>query len=157
MTRDGPPPRVFIDGEEVADVYRRFADVLLTREPAIEISGASGVPLMLAMARGRDWTGHVPGPRGLPGGYPVRLQAGEIDLDLPAPLTRDEAIAWNLRYEQESGLVVGADRRATYTGILHERLAALSPDLAAGFHVSDIADVYRAMSDLRSRLERTSP
>ena len=51
-TRGGPAPRVFIDGEEVADVYRRFADVLLTREPAIEISGASGVPLMLAMADG---------------------------------------------------------------------------------------------------------
>ena len=64
-TRGGPAPRVFIDGAEVADVYRRFADVVLTREPAIEISGASGVPLMLAMAAGRDWSGHVPGPRGL--------------------------------------------------------------------------------------------
>ena len=40
--------------------------------------------------------------------------------------------------------MVGADRRATYTGILRERLAALSPDLAAGFHVGDIEDVYRA-------------
>jgi hypothetical protein len=156
-TRRGPPPRVFIDGEEVADVYRRFADVQLTREPAIEISGASGVPLMLAMASGRDWSGHVPGPRGLPGGYPVRLQAGEIHLDLPPSLTRDEAIAWNLRYEQESGLVVGPDGRATYTGILRDRLAALSPDLAAGFHVAAIADVHRQMSDLRSRLEHASP
>ena len=88
-TRGGPSPRVWIDGAEVADVYRRFADVQLTREPAIEISGASGVPLMLAMAQGRDWSGHVPGPRGLPGGYPVRLAAGEIDLDLPAALTRE--------------------------------------------------------------------
>ena len=50
-TRDGPSARVWIDGEEIADVYRRFADVQLTREPAIEISGASGVPLMLAMAQ----------------------------------------------------------------------------------------------------------
>ena len=49
--RSGRPPRVWIDDEEVADVYRRFADVQLTREPAIEISGASGVPLMLAMAQ----------------------------------------------------------------------------------------------------------
>jgi hypothetical protein len=156
-TRGGPAPRVFIDGAEVADVYRRFADVLLTREPAIEISGASGVPLMLAMASGRDWAGHVPGPRGLPGGYPVRLKAGEIDLDLPAAVERGEAIAWNLRYEQESGLVVGADGRATYTGALRDRLAAFSPALAAGFRVADLEDVYRHMSDLRSRLERTSP
>ena len=152
-TRSGPAPRVFIDGAEVADVYRRFADVVLTREPAIEISGASGVPLMLAMANGRDWSGHVPGPRGLPGGYPVRLTAGEIVLDLPPSLTRDAAIAWNLRYEQESGLVVGPDGRATYTGTLRERLAAFSPDLAAGFHVGNLDDVSRATNALRAKLE----
>jgi hypothetical protein len=155
-TRGGRTPRVWIDDHEVADVYARFAQVQLTREPAIEISGASGVPLMLAMAQGQDWSGHVPGPRGLPGGYPVRLNAGEIDLDLPTSLTRSEAIAWNLRYEEESGLVVGPDGRAVYTGILRERLAALSPALAGGFHVRDIADVYRAMNDLRSRLERST-
>ena len=155
--RGGPSARVWIDGAEVADVYRRFADVQLTREPAIEISGASGVPLMLAMAQGRDWSGHVPGPRGLPGGYPVKFAAGEIDLDLPAPLTRAEAVAWNLHYEQESGLVVGADGRATYTGTLRERLAAFSPALAAGFPVGEIEEVCRDMNDLRSRLERRSP
>jgi hypothetical protein len=152
-TRGGRSARAWIDGDEVADVYHRFADVQLTREPAIEISGASGVPLMLAMAYGRDWDGHVPGPRGLPGGYPVRLAAGELDLDLPPSLTRGEAIAWNLRYEEESGLVIGADGRATYTGILRERLAAVSPDLADGFHVGEIEDVYREMNALRTRLE----
>jgi hypothetical protein len=155
-TRGGRSARVWIDGEEVADVYRRFAHVQLTREPAIEISGASGVPPMLAMAYGRDWRGHVPGPRGLPGGYPVRLAAGELDLDLPTALTRSEAVAWNLRYEEESGLVVGPHGRATYTGTLRERLAAISPDLAGGFHVGDIEDVYRDMNALRARLERQS-
>jgi hypothetical protein len=131
-TRSGPVARVWIDGEEVGDVYRRFAGVRLTREPAIEISGASGVPLMLAMASGRNWSGHAPGPRGLPGGYPVKLEAGEVDLDLPPSLTRNEAIAWNLR----------------------ERLAAFSPGLAGGFHVDDLEEVHRDMSALRARLER---
>jgi len=152
-TRGGPSARVWIDDHEVTDVYARFAKVQLTREPAIEISGASGVPLMLAMAQGHDWIGHVPGPRGLPGGYPVRLNAGEIDLDLPTALTRSEAIAWNMRYEQECGLVVGPDGRAAYTGRLRERIASLSPDLAAGFHVGDIDEVCRAMHTLRTRLE----
>ena len=155
-SRGGAAARVWIDDEEISDVYRRFADVLLTREPAIEISGASGVSLMLAMARGRDWSGHVPGPRGLPGGYPVKFAAGEIALDLPATLTRDEAIAWNLHYEEDSGLVIGTDGRATYTGILRERLAAHSRDLAAGFHVDDIEAVYGEMNALRTRLETQS-
>lgn len=155
-TREGRSARVWIGGEEVVDVYARFVDVQLTREPAIEISGASGVPLMLAMAQGHDWTGHVPGPHGLPGGYPVKLCAGVLDLDLPSALARDEAINWNLRYEEECGLVVTPDGRAHYTGILRERLEALSPELGGGFHVRDIIDVYRDMNDLRSRLERSS-
>ena len=98
----------------------------------------------------------MPGPHGLPGGYPVRFRDGALDLDLPSALTRKEAIAWNLRYEEESGLVVLADGRATYTGILRERLQALSPALADGFSVRDIADVSRDMNDLRSRLERNA-
>jgi len=156
-TRGGRSARVWIDDQEVADVYGRFANVRLTREPAIEISGPSGVPLMLAMAAGKDWRGHMPGPSGLPGGYPVMFAAGRLDLDLPASLTREDAIAWNRRYEQDSGLVVAPDGRATYTGILRERLAAFSPDIAAGFQVGDIADACRAMSDLRSRLQARSP
>jgi hypothetical protein len=154
-TRSGRSARVWIDDREIADVYTRFAGLQLTREPAIEISGSSGVPLMLAIAAGRDWVGHVPGPSGLPGGYPVKLQAGKLHLDLPSGLTRAEAIAWNLHYEEESGLVITAGGRAVYTGILRERLAAHSPALAEGFQVGDIADVYRAMLSLRSRLERS--
>jgi len=64
-------------------------------------------------------------------------------------------VAWNLAYEEESGLVVTGGR-ATYTGILRKRLAAHSPALAEGFDVRDISAVYRAMHELRSRLESTS-
>jgi hypothetical protein len=155
--RAGRSARVWVDDEEIADVYARFASIRLTREPAIEISGPSGVPLMLAMAKGSGWSGHLPGPNGLAGGYPVSFSVGRLDLDLPARLTREEAIAWNLSYEEESGLVVGPDGRADYTGVLRERLAAVSPEIAGGFHVRDLVDVSRAMSDLRSRLQARSP
>ncbi len=155
--RTGRSPRVWIDDEEIADVYGRFASVQLTREPAIEISGPSGVPMMLAMALGTKWSGHMPGPNGLPGGYPVKFSKGQLDLDLPATLTREEAIAWNLSYEQESGLVISPEGHAIYTGLLRERLAAFSPAIASGFHVRDLTDAYRAMSDLRSRLQARSP
>jgi hypothetical protein len=155
-TRTGRSARVWIDDREIADVYARFESVRLTREPAIEISGPSGVPLMLAMAHGSEWRGHVPGPNGLQGGYPIVFSSGKLDLDLPASLTREDAIAWNRRYEEESGLVVTPDGRAAYTGTLRERLEAFSPAVAGGFHVRDIADAYRQMNDLRSRLEHRS-
>jgi hypothetical protein len=150
--RSGPSPRVWLDGVEVGDVYARFAAVQLTPEPVIDISGASGVTLMLAMAHGRDWLGHVPGPMGLPGGYPVALRDGRIRLDLPTGVDREAAIAWNGRFEAENGLVIGTDGRARYTGRLHEALQAESPDLAAGFAVADLEHVWHAMSALRERL-----
>jgi hypothetical protein len=153
-TRSGEGARVWIDDVEVADVFARFAGVRLTVEPAIEISGGSGVPLMLALLHGRDWSGHAPGPLGLPGGYPVALRAGKLALDLPPALTSAEAISWNARFEEHNGLVVGADGRARYTGALRARLAALSAELADGFAVADLAAVYQVMNALKLRLEQ---
>jgi hypothetical protein len=152
-TRAGPAPRVWIDDEEVADVYATFAAVKITPEPAIEISGASGVPLMLAVAAGAEWRGHVPGPNGLPGGYPVAYRDGRLDLDLPAGLGRAEAIQWNARFEAENGLVVEADGKIRYTGVLYEQLRKASPALAAGFEMKDLEDVYTEMTALRAQLQ----
>ena len=98
----------------------------------------------------------MPGPNGLPGGYPVKFAAGRLDLDLPANLTREEAIAWNLSYEEERGVVVSPKGDVVYTGVLRERLAAFSPTIANGFHVRDIGEACRAMGDLRSRLQDRS-
>jgi len=149
--RSGPAPRVWIAGEEIPEVFSRFAPVLLTPEPAIDISGATGVPLLLAIAAGRNWSGHVPGPHGLPGGYPVRWQGGALSLDFPPGLTREAAIAWNGQFEAANGLVLDGTH-ARYTGRLAELLNDVSPSLAAGFDVSELDDVAAAMQGLRSQL-----
>ena len=150
--RSGPAARVWLDGVEVEDIFARFASVQLTPEPVIDISGASGVRLMFAMAHRQHWSGHVPGPDGLPGGYPVALEGGRLDLDLPTGVDREMAIAWNAQYEAENGLIVGPDRRARYTGRLHDRLRSESADIAAGFDVGDLELAWQAMSALRERL-----
>jgi hypothetical protein len=147
--RSGPSARVWLDGVEIDDVYSRFGAVQLTPEPVVDISGASGVTLMLAMAHGRDWSGHVPGPLGLPGGYPIALRGRRIVLDLPEGIDRDAAVAWNVQFEAESGLVIDPDGRAHYTGRLREVLNAESPDIAAGF---DLEQAWGAMSVLRERM-----
>lgn len=153
--RGGPMPRVWLGEEEIADVAARFAAVQLTPEPVIDISGASGVPMLLAMASGTEWRGHAPGPLGLPGGYPVHLAAGQLGLDLPAGLSRAEAVAWNAAFEEKNGLAVDANGHARYTGTLAARLAELSPELAKGFDVRDLESVHAAMSELRSSLLAT--
>jgi len=153
QARAGTPPRVWIEGREISDVYGRFADVKLTPEPVIDISGASGVPLVLAYAANEEWRGHLPGPDGLPGGYPVRLENRVLSLDLPAGLERNEAITWNDRFEAESGLTVTPDGKVRYTGLLLDALQAHSPELAAGFHILDLETVFAAMLSLRERLQ----
>lgn len=153
--RSGRAPRVWIDGTEVEDVFARFADIQLTPEPVIEISGASGVPMLLAMAGGRDWSGHVPGPNGLPGGYPVRLSRGELALDLPPGVGEAEAIAWNASFETQSGMTIGQDGRVRFNGILRDRLVAQHPVLESGFAVGDLEAVCYDLLQLRDRLIAT--
>src|SRR3546814_13716277 len=57
------------------------------------------------------------------GGYPVRVDShGALELDLPESLARGDAIAWNARFEEQKGLVVDAQGRVHYTGVLLDRL-----------------------------------
>ncbi|HEV7256988.1 MAG TPA: hypothetical protein VGN82_04330 [Bosea sp. (in: a-proteobacteria)] len=150
--RQGRAPRVWIDGKEVADVFGTFSDIQLTPEPVIEISGASGVPMLLAMALGREWSGHVPGPNGLPGGYPVRLAGGELTLDLPPGVDREEAVAWNASFEAENGMVVAPDGRISFTGVLLEKIGQYRPAQRSGFAASDLEAVCEDLLELRSEL-----
>ncbi|WP_291296826.1 hypothetical protein [Elioraea sp.] len=149
-----PTPRVWIDDAEIDDVHIRFAALRLTPEPALEVSGSASVPLLVAMATpGTTLAAHAPGALGLPGGYPVRWAEGALSLDLPPGLSQDEAVAWNQSFEQRNGLLVSADGKATYTGVLHDRLLALSPTLAAGFALGDLEAVHVEMAALRARLQ----
>jgi hypothetical protein len=148
-----PAARVWIDDAEIEDIYSAFCGVKLTPEPVIDISGATGVPLILAMIADNDWQGHVPGPNGLPGGYPVAFRKGVLDLDLPAPIGRADAISWNARFESEDGLAVDGVGRARYSGRLFQKLRAVSPSLAEGFDVHDIEIVHKDMEALRAMLQ----
>ncbi len=148
------PPRVWVDDAEVAAVHDRFRDVRLTPEPAIEVSGSAGVPLLVAMTRqDLEIRSHAPGALGLPGGYPVRWAEGRLSLDLPQGLDEAEAVAWNAAFEERNGLVVGRDGRVSYTGLLRERLHQFSPSLVTGFHVTELEAVHAEMAALRNRLQ----
>lgn len=144
-------PLVYIGDQKLEDVFKTFEQCQLTPEPAIEISGASGVTLILALAAGTGWSGHVPGPAGLPGGYPVRLVNNELILDLPHAISAEEAIAWNASFEQGGGLIVEG-QTAQYKGRLHELLKEEKFQFADGFEVKDLEIVCEDMLKLRDRL-----
>ncbi|GHC72580.1 hypothetical protein [Limoniibacter endophyticus] len=146
-----PAPRVFIDDEEISDPFKTFENCQLTPEPAIEISGASGVTLILALISNDEWQGHVPGPNGLPGGYPVHLREGELVLDLPVGISETEAIAWNEDFERRKGLIVEGGT-ATYHGRLKDLLTEEGSAHAEGFELADLERVCSDLVQLRDRL-----
>ena len=150
--RLGPAPRLWIDDDELVNVFDAFPDIKLTRAPVIEVSGAANVPMLLAMAAGRQWRGHAPGLHGLPGGYPIAFDGTSLDLDLPTGLSRQEAIEWNAAFEKADGLSVTDDGKLIFAGTLRERLRQLSPALADGFSIADFAMAHDELAQLRARL-----
>ena len=151
--RRGRTARVWIDDVEVADVFTKFSSVKLTPEPVIDISGATGVPVIQAFVEGREWYGHLPGPNGLPGGYPVRVRDRHIELDLPTALNDQEAIKWNCSFEQVNGLIVDKGDTIRFTGRLSELLREHNASIAKGFHISEFQEAFTELQAIRSRLE----
>lgn len=150
--RGGVPPRVWVGETEMTGVQDRFRHIRLPFRDLNVISGGSAVPVLIALAGHGDRRGHVPGPGGLPGGYPVRVSAAKVVLDLPAAVTVDDAIAWNRQFEDADGVSVTAEGRVVYSPRARAALAAVSPELAEGFAVGDLDAAHAALQGLRTRL-----
>jgi hypothetical protein len=90
---------------------------------------------------------------GLPGGYPIAFDGDRLDLDLPSDLSRQEAIAWNAKFEKADGLFVSDDGRLVFAGNLQARLRDISPMLAAGFAITDFDAAHEELARLRARLQ----
>ena len=59
---------------------------------------------------------HVPGPHGLPGGYPVRVGMGRVLLALPYGVSRLDAITVNQLGQRQDGIdAIHADASVTFT------------------------------------------
>jgi len=150
--RSGVPVRAWIGEQEMSGVQDRFRGIRLPFRDLNVVSGASAVPVLLALAGGGELRTHVPGPAGLPGGYPVRISGGRIALDLPAAISQEEAVAWNGQFTDADGVAVGADGWVRYSPRARQALGRYSKDLAEGFPVSELDAARDALNELRSRL-----
>lgn len=135
----GLRPRVYV-GEEArrADELAYAAAPLELNVGLNELSAASGLPVIRALIPGGAplWTS-APGPLGLPGGYPISITGGRVELDLPAGLSLDEALAYQNRNAQPDGIQeVADDGTVTLTEPTRRRLSALDGRLAEPLHPS---------------------
>lgn len=91
--------RAELDGRDVSDIAARaiFDPMPIPYELDFNLlTASSALKLLPALAGHGIVHMHVPAPNGLPGGYPVRVEAGRVSLDLPTGWTEDDAIANNL-------------------------------------------------------------
>jgi hypothetical protein len=148
--------RAWLDGSPVQDVTDLLAPLRSVSRPALnDVTGATAAALLRTLVNRGDLDTHVPGPLGLPGGYPVHVRAGAIDLRLPDGVSAEEAIADNQRAAASDGVVV-SDGRVMFGSSAVAELERVLPQLRGGFPVHAVSEACRLLVDLRARL-RASP
>jgi hypothetical protein len=146
--------RAWIGGARVPDVTSALAAQRATdRSELDQIAGHSAALLIKDLIGGEEVHTTLPGPLGLPGGYPVRI-AADLELDLPPEVTREDAVAWN----RAAGRRDGFDIDGGHIQFSERAIAALEPylsDLADGFPVEELGTVAGQLLDLRTKLRTT--
>ena len=101
---------------------------------------ASTVPVLLSLLpHGPSLRASMPGFDGLPGGYPLRIEAGEVELDLPPGVTLAEAVQYNERLARKDGIEsIGDDGTVTFTAKVAQVMANFDPVLGEPLHPDDI-------------------
>ena len=120
------------------------------------IAGHAAARLLVDLLSGKEIRTNLPGPLGLPGGYPVRLAGSRITLNLPAEVSRADAVDWNLRAGRRDGVEV-ADGRVGYPSWAAAVLEEFLPEYAGGWPVTALDAASVAFSTLRQQLRQTQP
>lgn len=142
----------WLGDEPVAGVGALLAAQRAAPRPELNaITGHTAALLVDHLLTGRPALASVPGPLGLPGGYPVRVAAGGLELDLPAGWTRDRAVAVNQRAAARDGVTVHPDR-VEFAPAACDALRTHLPDLADGFAPGDLDRRTEQLLALRERL-----
>jgi hypothetical protein len=152
-SRDAPTVgrvRIWVGDSEIKDIDPGiFEAIRQIRGPELnQVTGATIANLLQQLAIGKSFRCHVPGPNGLPGGYPVRFSAMTVSLDLPAGLTHEEAIAHN----QESASVEGAcvkDGIVRFSDMASQAIRELVPECPTVFPVFRIHQIAQLFDTLR--------
>jgi hypothetical protein len=122
------------------------------REELNAVTGHTAALFLARLAAGAEVYADLPGPLGLPGGYPVRVQGQQITLDLPDGVTRSEAVAWQQRMAERDGVVVTACGQIRFAPQAVSALAAHLPGIPAGHPVDAVPDLTSELLALRDRL-----
>jgi hypothetical protein len=138
-------------GERLAVTGLLAAQRRVDRHENNQVTGFLTAILLANLLAGRRTVTHLPGPCGLPGGYPVVVTERGVELRLPPGITAERAQALNRRWSMLDGVVVDSGR-VTFGPAVSEALADVIPELCDGFAVADLLAVVAMLSEVRERL-----
>ena len=112
------------------------------------VTAASAIPVLLALLPGAEpLRFSAPAPQGLPGGYPVRIADGGVELDLPPGADLAEIVAFHQRIGRGDGIEeIAEDGTVSFTNTAKSAVAALDPALAEPLSPDDVAERYQLLA-----------
>lgn len=145
--------QAWVDGKPYENVSSLLASQRASTGLEVnKVIGCTGAVLLRDIIDGRSVETHVPGPFGLPGGYPVRIAGTHLDLNLPADLSEAKAISWNEKIAVADGVRILSDGYVEFGEKQKTAFKQYLPQISNGFHASEIEKVAQSMLDLRARL-----
>jgi len=143
------------DGKRCENITGLLASQRTSRGLEVnKVIGCTAAVLLRDIVDGRDVETHVPGPFGLPGGYPVHMVGTRMELNLPADLSECEATAWNERMAVADGVRILSNGNVEFAEETKLAFRQYLPRISEGFHATEIDEVIQAMLELRDRLTK---
>ncbi|OXM58501.1 potassium transporter TrkA [Amycolatopsis thailandensis] len=149
-----PEARAWFGEQELLDVTALLAAArTLPRATANSIAACAAGTFLRKLVSDERFNTSLPGPDGLPGGYPVTVDSGKISVDLPREITLSEAVALNEAWSRTEGAWVTHNGEVRFSGVAADALARHGlDDLAGGFAVADLEDVATTLAEARETL-----
>lgn len=99
-------PRVWINDNEIQYNDDLLIDIrtAVTSNESNQITGISAAQVITALFADKQILTHVPGPAGLPGGYPVLIDSSGVEVVLPKGLSLEQAIEFNNHCSELDGV-----------------------------------------------------
>ncbi|WP_152681577.1 hypothetical protein [Chromobacterium subtsugae] len=148
-----PPPLLYL-GDERLDAGELYRGPAIPQDQDLNaLSAAHALQLIDALLPGApELLTAAPGPRGLPGGWPVRVGQGAVALDLPAGIQPADMLPYMREAAAGDGLAdIAADGTAHFTDALRAALPAPLRELADPMHPDEALPRFQL---LQRHLER---
>lgn len=161
--REGAPyyMKIVVDDEDVTprfdtlELMKRAILLYPTGTSFSAVSASSALHNIKALLSEEPVSTHSPGPNGLPGGYPVIVSAAGVEVDLPADLGLDEAVAMNEKAHTYDGIRrIDSDARVHFMPYAMETMRDLLGFDCASFTPEECEELAREQMRRFKELER---